>query len=62
MLECWEVSPQTRPTFSMLVQSFSNFLENIVGYADIGNFMGVKHMDNSGDNTNANERNSSDNK
>jgi hypothetical protein len=52
MLKCWELSPQTRPTFSLLVQSLSKFLENIVGYADIGNFMRVKHMDTSGDTAN----------
>ena len=49
MLECWELAPQIRPTFSLLIQSLSTFLENIVGYTDIGNFMGVQHMDNSED-------------
>ena len=48
MLKCWELAPQTRPTFSLLIQSLSKFLENIVGYTDVGNFMGVQHMDNSG--------------
>jgi hypothetical protein len=44
MLKCWELSPQTRSTFSLLVQSLSKFLENIVGYADIGRSAALGHF------------------
>ena len=49
MLKCWELSSEMRPTFSLLVQSLSSFLEGMADYVDIGNLQVVQHMDNSED-------------
>ena len=34
MLQCWELEPEKRPSFSSLVKSLSKFLESIAGYVD----------------------------
>ena len=55
MLKCWELSPESRPTFSLLVRSLSKFLDNMAGYMDIGNIKGVQNVDDSGDTSKNNE-------
>ena len=45
MLQCWELEPDLRPSFSNLVESVSNFLENMVGYMDISAFTKSKASD-----------------
>ena len=47
MLKCWEIAPETRPTFSLLVRSLSKFLENIAGYMDVSNLKEMKCLDES---------------
>ena len=42
MLQCWELEPDLRPSFSNLVESVSNILENMAGYMDIGAFIKSK--------------------
>ena len=49
MLKCWELSPETRPTFSFIVRSLSKVLDGMAGYMDIDNLKGVQNiMDDSG--------------
>ena len=38
MLQCWEFEADTRPTFSAIVETLSQFLEAMVEYMDIGAF------------------------
>ena len=38
MRQCWELEPESRPSFSSLVQSLSKFLESIAGYMDFSAF------------------------
>ena len=35
MIQCWQLNPDTRPSFSHLVDSLSVYLEAIAGYMDI---------------------------
>ena len=62
MLKCWEHSPETRPTFNLLVRSLSKLLDGMAGYMDIGNIKGVQNVDNSVDTSKCNEPKNSDNK
>jgi hypothetical protein len=55
MLKCWELSPETRPTFSLLVRSLSKLLDGMAGYMDIGNLKGVQNVEDSGDIVMSNE-------
>ena len=48
MLKCWKLSPDTRPTFSLLVRSLSKFLDRMAGYMDIGTIKEEKHVEDSG--------------
>ena len=36
MLQCWEINPERRPSFSNLVDSLSNYLESLADYVDFG--------------------------
>ena len=48
MLKCWEHTPDTRPTFSLLVTSLSKFLDSMAGYMDIArHHKGREHMEDS---------------
>ena len=38
MLSCWELEPDSRPTFSNLVSSLSQLLETMAEYMDVGAF------------------------
>ena len=38
MLQCWELMPEMRPTFSSIVDSLSHFLETMVEYMEIRAF------------------------
>ena len=38
MQHCWELDPESRPSFSDLVSSLSQTLEAMAGYIDIGTF------------------------
>lgn len=38
MLQCWELEPEMRPTFSSIVETLSLFLETMVDYMDISAF------------------------
>ena len=49
MLQCWELEPDLRPSFSNLVESVSNILENMAGYMDIGAFTKSKASDTAAD-------------
>ena len=40
MHQCWELEPESRPSFSSLVKSLSKFLESIAGYIDFNSFGG----------------------
>ena len=42
MLCCWEMEPDKRPSFSILVQTLSKSLEKMAGYLHIGAFAGLK--------------------
>ena len=56
MLKCWEISPETRPTFSFIVRSLSKVLDGMAGYMDIDNLKGVQNiMDDSGNTSISNE-------
>ena len=56
MLKCWELSPETRPTFSFIVRSLSKLLDGMAGYMDIDNLKGVQNiMDDSGNTSISNE-------
>ena len=35
---CWEMEPGNRPSFSTLVQTLSESLENMAGYLPVGAF------------------------
>ena len=45
MLKCWELDPETRPTFSMLVKSLSKFLDSMAGYMDVSNIKGEDYSE-----------------
>ena len=36
MLQCWELSPDKRPTFKTLYMDTSKFIEEIAGYLELG--------------------------
>ena len=38
MQHCWELDPESRPSFSDLVSSLSQSLEAMVGYMDVSAF------------------------
>ena len=38
MLQCWEMEPAKRPSFSALVQTLSKTLEEMAGYLHVGAF------------------------
>ena len=38
MLQCWELEPEMRPTFTSIVGTLSHFLETMVDYMDISAF------------------------
>ena len=38
MLQCWDIQPENRPTFSNIVSPLSQSLEAMAGYMDIGAF------------------------
>lgn len=40
MLQCWEIEPENRPTFSIIVDTLSHSLEAMVDYMDISTFAG----------------------
>ena len=44
MLQCWEIDPKSRPTFSDLVSSLSKSLEAMVGYMDVVAFGQIDTM------------------
>ena len=35
MRQCWEPDPDTRPSFSHLVNSLSVYLESVAGYMEV---------------------------
>ena len=43
MLQCWDLEPKGRPSFSDLVSSLSLSLEAMAGYMDVGAF-GEMHV------------------
>ena len=45
MLQCWDSQPGKRPTFSYIVSSLSQSLENMAGYMDIVAFGEPKDLD-----------------
>ena len=57
MLKCWELSPETRPTFSFIVRSLSKVLDGMAGYMDIDNLKGIQNIitDDSGNTSIGNE-------
>ena len=36
MLQCWDSTPDKRPTFNMLYMDTSRFIEEIAGYLEMG--------------------------
>ena len=38
MLQCWEMDPGKRPSFSVLVETLSKTLEEMAGYLHVGAF------------------------
>ena len=38
MLQCWEMEPAKRPSFSALVEMLSKTLEEMAGYLHVGAF------------------------
>ena len=38
MLQCWEMEPSERPSFSVLVKTISNSLEEMTDYLHVGAF------------------------